>query len=89
LLLQRVHPDDRDLAQQVIDRASRTGADFEHDYRLLLADGRVKHVHAIAHAVQNASGNREFVGAGEQIRAGSLHGAGEAERGIRQYISSV
>ena len=62
-VVQRVHPDDRALVQQVIDRASQTGADFEHEYRLLLADGRVKHVHAIAHAVQNASGNREFVGA--------------------------
>src|SRR3954447_932458 len=62
-VLQRIHPQDRALAQEVIDRASQTGADFEHEYRLLLADGRVKHVHAIAHAIQNASGNREFVGA--------------------------
>jgi len=30
---------------------------------LLLLDGRVKYVHAIAHAVQNASGDREFIGA--------------------------
>ena len=37
--------------------------DFEHEYRLLLPDGQVKHVHAIAHAVQNASGDREFIGA--------------------------
>jgi PAS domain S-box-containing protein len=62
-VVQRIHPDDRALAQQVIDGASRTCADFEHEYRLLLPDGRVKHVHAIAHAVLNASGNREFVGA--------------------------
>jgi PAS domain S-box-containing protein len=62
-VVQRVHPQDRALAQQVIDRASQTGTDFEHEYRLLLPDGRVKHVHAIAHAVQNASGNREFIGA--------------------------
>jgi PAS domain S-box-containing protein len=61
--LQRIHPQDRALVQQVLDGASRTGTDFEHEYRLLLADGRVKHVHAIAHAVQNASGDREFVGA--------------------------
>src|SRR5580765_3800564 len=59
----RVHPSDRALAQQVIDRVSQTGSDFEHEYRLLLPDGRVKHVHAIAHAIQNASGHREFVGA--------------------------
>src|SRR5882724_10773498 len=62
-VVQRVHPDDRALAQQVIDRVSQTGTDFEHEYRLLLADERVKHVHAIAHAVQDASGNREFFGA--------------------------
>src|SRR5258706_1648646 len=62
-VLQRVHPSDRAIAQQVIDRVSETGTDFEHEYRLLLADGRVKHVHAIAHAVQNASSNREFIGA--------------------------
>ena len=37
--------------------------DFEHEYRLLLPDGAIKHVHAIAHALQNAPGNREFVGA--------------------------
>jgi formate hydrogenlyase transcriptional activator len=63
MLLQRIHPQDRALAQQVIDRASQTGTDFEHEYRLLMADGRVKHVHAIAHALQDASGNREFFGA--------------------------
>src|SRR6266404_2307314 len=62
-VVQRVHPDDRALAQQVIDHASQTGTDFEHEYRLLVADGRVKHVQAIAHAVESTSGNREFIGA--------------------------
>ena len=62
-VVQRVHPDDRALAQQVVDRASQTGTDFEHEYRLLLADGRVKHVHAIARAVRNACGDREYIGA--------------------------
>jgi formate hydrogenlyase transcriptional activator len=62
MVLQRIHPQDRALQQQVIDRASHTGADFEHEYRLLMADGRIKHVHAIAHALQDASGNREFLG---------------------------
>jgi PAS domain S-box-containing protein len=63
MLVQRLHPQDRARVQQVIDRASHTGTDFEHEYRLLLADGRVKHVHAIARALQDASGNREFIGA--------------------------
>jgi PAS domain S-box-containing protein len=63
MVLQRTHPQDRALHQQVVDRGSQTGADFELEYRLLLADGRVKHVHSIAHALQDASGNREFFGA--------------------------
>src|ERR1700733_4379556 len=63
MLVERLHPQDRAFFQQIIDRASQTATDFEHEYRLLLADGRVKHVHAIAHALQDASGNREFIGA--------------------------
>jgi PAS domain S-box-containing protein len=62
-VVQRVHPDDKALAQQIIDSVLQTGTDFEHECRLLLPDGRVKQVHSIAHAVQNASGRREFIGA--------------------------
>jgi hypothetical protein len=63
LVVQRVHPEDRVDFDDVIDRASRGATHFEHAYRLLLPDGRVKHVHALAHALHDASGNREFVGA--------------------------
>src|ERR1700722_9395156 len=63
MLVQRLHPQDRDFFQQVIDRASQTCTDFEHEYRLLLAGGRVKHVHAIAHVLEDIPGNREFIGA--------------------------
>jgi PAS domain S-box-containing protein len=63
MLAQRLHPQDRAFFQQVIDRASQTATNFEHEYRLLLPDGRVKHVHAIAHVRQDVSGNREFIGA--------------------------
>ena len=47
----RVHPDDRADVQRTIDRATRDGKDFDHEYRLLLPDGSIKHVHATAHAV--------------------------------------
>ena len=63
LVVQRVHPEDRVDFQDVIDRASAGVTHFEHAYRLLLPDGRVKHVHALAHALQDASGYCEFVGA--------------------------
>jgi PAS domain S-box-containing protein len=62
-VVQRVHPEDRADFEEVVNRALAGATDFEHAYRLLLPDGRVKHVHAIAHVLQDASGNREFVGA--------------------------
>jgi len=62
-LMQRVHPEDRSGVKEVIDRAFAGAAEFEHAYRLLLPNGRVKHVHAIAHVLRDASGNNEFVGA--------------------------
>jgi len=63
LVAQRVHPEDRADFQSVIERASEGASNFEHAYRLLLPDGRAKHVHALAHATRDASGNLEFVGA--------------------------
>jgi PAS domain S-box-containing protein len=82
-VVQRVHPYDRTLVQQVIDRACQTGTDFEHEYRLLLADGRVKHVHAIAHALRDASGNREFIGAVTDITERKT-----AEEKIRRLVDA-
>jgi len=68
-VVQRIHPDDRAGAQQTIDRASSDGRDFDHEYRLLMPDGAVKHVHATAHAVTDASGGIEFVGAVTDVTA--------------------
>ena len=76
LILRRVHPDDRTLVQQVIDRAAQDGTDFDHAYRLLMPDGSVKHVHIVAHAERDKSDELEFVGAvmdvTERKRAGAL-----------------
>jgi PAS domain S-box-containing protein len=87
-VVERVHPQDRMLAQQVINGASRTGTDFEHEYRLVLPDGRLKHVHAIAHAVQNAAGDREFVGAVTDIteRKAAEEKIWEQEMELRQIL---
>jgi PAS domain S-box-containing protein len=68
-IFQRVHPEDRARVEQTIDRASSDGKDFEHGYRLLMPDGAVKHVHATAHAVADASGAVEFVGAVTDVTA--------------------
>jgi PAS domain S-box-containing protein len=62
-LVQRVHPEDRVAVKEVINRAFTGATEFDHAYRLLMTDGRVKHVHALAHVLRDASGNLEFVGA--------------------------
>jgi PAS domain S-box-containing protein len=68
-IVQRTHPDDRAAVQDTIDRASREGKDFDHEYRLVMRDGSVKNVHAVAHALRNASGGIEFVGAVTDVTA--------------------
>jgi PAS domain S-box-containing protein len=63
LALQRIHPDDRDLVNQVIDEASRGQADFDITHRLVMPDGSVKSVHVLSRAVKDAAGDLEVVGA--------------------------
>jgi len=90
-VVRRVHPQERADFQKVIDGASQGATDFEHTYRLLLPDGRVKHVHAIAHALQDASGDREFVGAvtdiTEQRHAEAVIREQEAE--LREVVDTI
>jgi PAS domain S-box-containing protein len=69
LILQRVHPEDAALVRQTIDRASQEGKDFDHEYRLLMPDGSVKHVHVVARGLSGESGCTEFVGAVMDVTA--------------------
>ncbi|OPY94615.1 PAS domain-containing sensor histidine kinase [Bradyrhizobium sacchari] len=69
LVVERTHPDDRASVKEIIDKAMRDLTDFEHEYRLLLPDGSVKHIHAQARATRTASGEIEFVGAATDITA--------------------
>jgi NO-binding membrane sensor protein with MHYT domain/nitrogen-specific signal transduction histidine kinase len=63
LVLQRVHPKEAALVKQTIERASQDGKDFEHEYRLVIPEGAIKHVNIVAHALHNESDGIEFVGA--------------------------
>jgi signal transduction histidine kinase len=60
---QRIHPDDREPRQQAIEAAIREKTDYELDYRIILPDHTIRHVHTVAHPVFSASGDLvEFVG---------------------------
>jgi transcriptional regulator with GAF, ATPase, and Fis domain len=63
LVLKRIHPGDRTLVQQTLDRASGEKTDFDFERRLLMPFGGVKYVHIVAHAVKAGLGDLEYIGA--------------------------
>src|SRR6202048_1045222 len=63
VILQRVHREDAASVKETVERASQGGRDFDHEYRLVMPNGSVKHVHVVAHAERDKSGELEFVGA--------------------------
>jgi PAS domain S-box-containing protein len=52
----RIHPEDRPIIERHYARARLAKADFEFDYRALLPDGTIKHIHNIGHPVLNDAG---------------------------------
>jgi len=67
LIDQRIHPEDIALVQQARERAAQDGKDWDHQVRVLMPDGSVKHVRVRAHATRDALGNLEFVGAAADV----------------------
>jgi signal transduction histidine kinase/CheY-like chemotaxis protein len=64
LVIDRTHPDDRMRHRQILDRAAMEGCEFISEYRLLMADGSVKHIQAVAHRLTGEDLERlVFVGA--------------------------
>jgi PAS domain S-box-containing protein len=69
MVMQRVHPDDRVKAQQVIDGAINDKQGFDLEHRLMMPDGAVKHVHVVAHCATDAPDRLQFMGALMDITA--------------------
>src|ERR1700722_14526579 len=78
-IVQRTYPEDRVAFQETIDRVSIDRNDYDHEFRLLMPDGSVKYVHAMARVTQDLSGGIEFFGAVTDVTA-----AREAERKLRR-----
>jgi PAS domain S-box-containing protein len=78
-VLQRVHPEDKRLVEEQIDRASRGGKECHVECRLLLPDDSVKHIRIVAHASENEPGINEFIGAVMDVTA-----AKQAEEKLRR-----
>src|SRR5260370_14808599 len=83
-LFERIHPGDKTLAQQVVDDLSKTVTDFEHEFRLVMPSGAIKHLHVRAHPLRNSSGEVEVVGAVTDITVRKL-----AEETIRRQEAEL
>jgi PAS domain S-box-containing protein len=68
-VLQRVHPEDRPVLREHMDRALGEGKTCDVECRLLLPDDSVKHVHIVAHPSKNESGIIQFTGAVMDVTA--------------------
>lgn len=61
LFLDRVHPDDRRHAQHTADRFESGELDIDAEYRLLMPDGRIKHIRALT-SLSAVPDEPEYVG---------------------------
>ncbi len=75
-----IHPDDREAAVNYTEECLREGRDVAHDYRLLTADGRVRHVRTRGKFVNDTETGPRYYGVNfditqDKIRAQELEEA--------------
>ncbi len=83
-LFERILPGEKTLAQQVVDDLSKIVTDFEHECRLVMPSGAIKHLHVRAHPLRNSSGKVEIVGAVTDITVRKI-----AEETIRRQEAEL
>jgi PAS domain S-box-containing protein len=63
MILGRVHPDERPTVQDTIQKSIHDSSDFELNYRIILEDGSIRHLHVLGHPVRKPDGQvAEFIG---------------------------
>ncbi|MGC1870735.1 MAG: sigma 54-interacting transcriptional regulator [Acidobacteriaceae bacterium] len=78
--VQRIHPDDRPIVAEELERATRERGEYEVDYRIIHPGGEIRDIHAVGHPILGLSGDLiEFVGTGIDVTERKL-----AEDNIRQ-----
>src|SRR5580700_6340422 len=63
LVFHRIHPEDRALVRQVVDRVSQERKEFDFEHRLLMPNGSVKYLRVVGRPSKGESGSFEFMGA--------------------------
>lgn len=74
LIRSRVHPEDASLLEKMksVHQTQSDISEFEWQYRLLMPDGSIKHMHAVAHATRDQEGELEYIAAVQDVTARKL-----------------
>jgi PAS domain S-box-containing protein len=76
--LGRNHPEDQQRIQELFERCESQKTEYESDYRIVLNDGTIKHLHAVGHPVVSQSGELiEMIGTAMDV---TEHKRAEEER---------
>jgi PAS domain S-box-containing protein len=76
--LSRNHPEDQQRIQELFERCESQKTEYESDYRIVLNDGTIKHLHAVGHPVVSQSGELiEMIGTAMDV---TEHKRAEEER---------
>jgi PAS domain S-box-containing protein len=89
LIRTRVHPGDISLIEKMkmVDQAREGGHDFEWQNRLMMPDGSIKYIHAVARATRDQDGQLEYIAAVQDVTARRL--AEEARDKARSELTHV
>jgi signal transduction histidine kinase len=68
----RFHPEDVPVLADMVALGRGPGSDLDHEFRLQMPDGSVKHLHLVAHASRAKEGQLEYIGAIQDITARRL-----------------
>jgi signal transduction histidine kinase/CheY-like chemotaxis protein len=87
-ILQRVHPEDRDRVRDQGTKAAHEGGHYVEEFRIVLPDGQVRHIHAVGRPVFAANGELiEVVGTHVDVTE-RKHAEQERER-LRELESDL
>ncbi len=83
----RVHPEDRSLLSEKINRARADGCGLHYDIRLQMPDGRIKYLQTNAHRIQHRDDRLEYLGAIQDVTERRL--SEEALARVRSELARV